>query len=183
MILGHANCRTAPTEQQRFAFFITAPLHEEIRTCFTLCVLVPSCSLKVFNDSHLNSFLTLNSKYSRIENYVLKGGLSNQIRAGSYRGRCAARFVHRLRYLHFTHCTFHSPGLRKAYCYTVVGIVTRLQLERPRNRSSIYDMNEIYPYPKAHNSSGAHLTSYLIGSGSYFRWGKEAGWVKQTTSV
>ena len=75
MILGHANCRTAPTEQQHFAFFIIASLHEEIRACFTLCMLVPSCSLKVFDDSHLNSFLTLNSIKSRIENCVLKGGL------------------------------------------------------------------------------------------------------------
>lgn len=75
MILGHANCRTAPTEQQHFAFFIIASLHEEIRACSTLCVLVPSCSLKVFNDFLLNSFIALNSMKSRVENYVLKGGM------------------------------------------------------------------------------------------------------------
>ena len=75
MILGHANCRTAPTEQQHFAFFIVASLHEEIRACFPLCLLAPSCSFKVFNDSFLNSFLTLNSIKSRIENSVLNGGL------------------------------------------------------------------------------------------------------------
>jgi hypothetical protein len=75
MILGHANRLTAPTEQQHFAFFIIASLHEEIRARFTLHVSVPSCSLKVFNDSHLNSFLTLNSIRSMIENYILKGGL------------------------------------------------------------------------------------------------------------
>ena len=78
MILGHANCRTAPTEQQHFSFFIIASLHEEIRACFTLRVLVPSCSLKEFNDSHLNSSLTLNSIKSRTENYVLKGGVQQQ---------------------------------------------------------------------------------------------------------
>ena len=140
MILGHANCLTAPTEQQHFACFIIASLHEEIRACFALHVLVPSCSLKVFNDSHLNSFLTLNSIKSMIENYVLKGSLQqpDQVVKLERALRGEVRITPEI-----------SPGLHKAYCYAAVGIVTRLQLERPRNRSSIYDRNEIHLYSKA----------------------------------
>lgn len=74
MILGHANCRTAPTEQQHLALS-SLPCMRKYGLVLSLCVLVPSCSLRVFNDFLLNSFITLNSMKSRVENYVVKGGM------------------------------------------------------------------------------------------------------------